>query len=876
MVSKQFQDKFLAIKANADERLESIKSRYNNLSSPSTELGDKLTQMEEMVLGLEIISTLEYHLELKLLIQEIEAMLEEEESTAPLREPSIGSLSLFLENGILKVEPIDVSDIDNVISNFKYKLSSTGIEREVIESPTPERVTFETNSSGVYSTMLEYFFDLKDERGTQSKKVLSNSVTIEEEIEDDELPRELPYSNSWAYAHRNGSTIDITLNNTWGVIGSKLGVYVNGVLKGTQIVNHTAANRGSAKNSVDITSLNTASDDDVKVVYKVTFKREDREDVVMYYKSTTGRVDIADPSGRDMCQYTKWDSSLTGPHTDLPVVWHNGSHWKASYWINSGDVPGEGANGWKEYDYPQCPDVTDPDLHPKFAPSGSHLAPMDPNKVEGLGTPMEKKHITYIPEWAKWGGRKYTPKIAPWDKVSHIQYAFIDVRPDYTNGFDLDKDFNIIPLLRQSVQECPNYSGTPLISPNVFEPAAAFSEWGGTNAFHPEFVEYSRKYPYVAPLMSLGGWSRSGYFRDAASDENRGFFVDRCIELMRVLNIKGVDIDWEFPGYEREGDLADNPNDMGTPRGALDEGDLFTLLMRDLRVALDRAGEEDGRYYQLACAINAGRLHMENSEALRWHKYCDFISYMTYDTHGAFDPYTNHQSYTHQNSQEDQGSTNPLDHALSIENLINFVTETFEIPRYKLIVGTPFYSRGWSGVKKDIQTNGQWPIPSLPGLFARVEKFHVEPGDLQGRAAPGVMDGGRGAGVMPFRHLNALKEGGTVSVSTLDPNGPANPFHGTVLKGQDFNYYYDSEAQVPYLFNEKDGIFYTYEDEVSLDYKAKYVINQGLGGLISWDISLDDYGSFAHGIDGETYDYNSMEVEDHQLTDVIFENFKTQ
>jgi len=32
-------------------------------------------------------------------------------------------------------------------------------------------------------------------------------------------------------------------------------------------------------------------------------------------------------------------------------------------------------------------------------------------KIEGLGTPMEKMHITYTPEWGKWGGRKYTPKI---------------------------------------------------------------------------------------------------------------------------------------------------------------------------------------------------------------------------------------------------------------------------------------------------------------------------------------------------------------------------------------------------------------------------------------------------------------------------------
>ncbi|GLI54977.1 hypothetical protein PM10SUCC1_04920 [Propionigenium maris DSM 9537] len=877
MSTKEYYDKFSAIKATVEKRTQSIKRRYDSLTSPSIELTDKIGKLEEMVTELEIVSTLDYHLELKLLIQEIEKLLEgEEEGGKPLNEPVIKILDLSLEGEALQATPREVSDPDNTIFKYKHILNSEGIEREVQEVITPDLVAFETNSPGTYSSVLEYFYDLKDGAGIKSKKVLSNQVIIHEEVEDEDFPRDLPYSNTWAYATQNGDAVEVTLNNTWGTIGNKLGIYVNGQLKETQSVNYTALNKGSAKNTVHLTSFKIKPTDDIKVVYKVTFKREDKEDAVVYYKSTTGIREISKPGGEEMCKYTKWDASLTGSADNLPIIWHNNSHWKADYWINEGDVPGAGENGWKRYDYPKCPDIFSPDLHPSFSPAVSHLAPMDPSEVKSLNTPMEKMHITYMPEWAKWGARKYTPKISPWDKVSHMQYSFIDIRPDYTGSFDLDKDTAIHEILANSVRDCPNYAGTPKIKPNIFDPGAAFSDWGSTSAFHTEFLKYSRKYPYVMPLMSLGGWSRSGYFRDAARDANREFFVSKCIELMRILNMRGIDIDWEFPQNKREGDLLDNRNDLGTPRASEDEGRLFTLLMKDLRAALDKAGEEDGKYYHLACAVSAGKVHMANSGAVNWHKYCDFISYMTYDTHGAFDPYTNHQSYTYQNLQEDQNITNPNSNATSIEDVIHYVTTNFGIPRYKLVVGSPFYSRGWSGVRKESQPNGQWPIPSLPGLYAKVNKYDIDINDLQGRAAPGVMDGGRGAGVMGLRHLNALKAGKTVSIATLDPNGPANPFDGTRLKGSNFKYYYDSVAQVPYLFSEKDGIFYTYEDEVSLDYKSKFVVNQGLAGLISWDISLDDYGTTAHGIEGESYHYDSLELEDHLLTNVIFENFKVK
>ena len=748
-----------------------------------------------------------------------------------------------------------------------------------IEETNPKlEVSFGTRSEGSYKTRATIDYDLNDGENHIPLVKVSNIVEIEDVIPGIGFPRLLPHSNSWAYAKEIGNVVTVTLNNTWGIINDNYAVYKNGILFEEGLVNITALNKGSAKNIIDLSDYAINLGDDYKIVYKVTYKRYDKEDSVIYYKSTTGIIEISNPgNGTAMCSLPRWDSSMAtiSATEPAPNCWHKNKHWTQAYWIDAGTEPGTDYNGWTETSIANCPNPLDINVHPIFDSENStdHLEPMDPNNVISINEPMEKKHITYLPEWAKWGARAYTPKISPWNKISHAQYSFIDVRPDYSGGFILDKDYPIGEVLAKSVVDCKTWNAAkePKISPNIFDPAAAFSSYGipATNAFHDEFVEYSKKYPYVIPSMSLGGWSRSGFFRDAAHDNNREFFVQRCVDLMRLLQIQAIDIDWEFPGHERDGDMGDNRNDIGTPRAESDEGQLFTVLMRDLRIALDLAGEEDGKYYFLSCAISAGKTHINNSGVENWHQYCDYISYMTYDTHGAFDKYTNHQSYMHQNPNEPIDVTNPNGNAMAIVDVVSYVRAK-GVPKEKLIIGAPFYSRGWSGIFKG--SKKEWLIPECPGLYIE-SNIVVGEDDLRGRAAPGIMDGGRAAGVMPLRHLNALLKGKTVNIHIPNVEVNKNPFDGTVVNGSNFNRYFDYEAMVPYLYSEKDGILYTYEDQESVDYKANWIVEENIGGLISWDISLDDYGHALNGL-GETYPYSTLEVEKHELTDSIYNVFK--
>lgn len=692
-------------------------------------------------------------------------------------------------------------------------------------------------------------------------------------IPDVDFPKNLPFSNLWAHTILNGNNYEMTLNNTWGIIGEKTAVYLDGVLYEVFNTNFTAFNKGSAKN---IVANKYDSSKDLKIVYKVTYVRDEatKDTATVYYKSTTGVIEAATAGGSvKYCKYPQWNKDVEYGTATNKIYFNKGYHFRHTGWAGKNDEPAPttGWSPWTQLSASEETAINCPGNHKLDTPGiepNAHVKPMNIAKVASVGYPMEKMHITYTPEWGKWA-RKYTPKITPWSKISHMQYAFVDVRPDYKNRFITDKDD--ISHLDQTRADAAKGSGSLAVSPNIFDPGAAFSTYGTTNAFLTEYQDMCEKYPYTKPIASLGGWSRSAFFRDAASDEKRANFTAKCVEFLRTFLMVGIDIDWEFPGDRRDGDVVDNKNDLGTPRGGSDEAALFTILMKDLRKALDKAGQEDGKYYFLSCAISAGKNKIANSGIAGWHNACDFISYMTYDTHGAFDKTSNHQSYLYQNPLEPQNITNPENNAMAISDVIKHIKNTYGISPKKLTVGTPFYSRGWSGIFKPASG---WTVPANPGLYVTTN-INASANDAKGCSAPGTLDGGRGAGVLPLNHLNKLISGESVSVRTLDINREPNPFAGIVLNGKDFKYYYDNNAQAPYLYSESKGIFYTFEDERSLDVKCQWVIDNDVAGVISWDIGMDDYGIDITNEQEANAAYKGLNQAEHLLTSVIFGKFKS-
>ncbi len=78
---------------------------------------------------------------------------------------------------------------------------------------------------------------------------------------------------------------------------------------------------------------------------------------------------------------------------------------------------------------------------------------------------------------------------------------------------------------------------------------------------------------------------------------------------------------------------------------------------------------------------------------------------------------------------------------------------------------------------------------------------------------------------------------------TEDHPSGSNPFFfikGVLENNQDFHKFRDEHARAPWLWNPKERIFYTYDDEISIEEKCEYVIRNNLGGIMIWEIT-DDY-----------------------------------
>ncbi|KAJ7929904.1 glycoside hydrolase [Mycena leptocephala] len=55
--------------------------------------------------------------------------------------------------------------------------------------------------------------------------------------------------------------------------------------------------------------------------------------------------------------------------------------------------------------------------------------------------------------------------------------------------------------------------------------------------------------------LSLGGWTGSQHFSSAVStNQSRGIFVDNIRNIYNQFDLDGIDIDWEYPGHQGEGD----------------------------------------------------------------------------------------------------------------------------------------------------------------------------------------------------------------------------------------------------------------------------------------------------------------------------------
>ncbi|MFJ2275271.1 glycosyl hydrolase family 18 protein [Streptomyces sp. NPDC087866] len=325
-----------------------------------------------------------------------------------------------------------------------------------------------------------------------------------------------------------------------------------------------------------------------------------------------------------------------------------------------------------------------------------------------------------------------------------------------------------------------------------------------------QFKELKAKYPHLKINISLGGWSYSKYFSDAAkTDASRKKLVSSCIDQYIKGNLPveggyggpgsaagifdGIDIDWEYP--------ASAGGHLGNHYAPEDKQN-FTLLLAEFRKQLDAYGAANGgKKYLLTAAFGAGQDKIANIETDKIGQYLDYANLMTYDMHGAWDgdgP-TYHQSPLYSGANDPSDPVAPGTEKYSIDNAVDSWLDgkpaygiAGGFPANKLTLGYEFYYRGWKGV----------PAGTTHGLAQ----------SATGGSSPRPLS--QQAGIAHYKELGGIVD------------NPATT-------------YWDDEAKASYFY--KDGEFFTGLDQKSIQARADYAKQRGLAGAMMYSLlGLDE------------------------------------
>ncbi len=171
----------------------------------------------------------------------------------------------------------------------------------------------------------------------------------------------------------------------------------------------------------------------------------------------------------------------------------------------------------------------------------------------------------------------------------------------------------------------------------------------------------------IRVVLSIGGGGASlpQFSNAAATPEGRLAMANSLLELVQRYHFDGIDMDWEYPGYNTGRDVSvDRPN--------------YTLLMATIYQVLKEYNPD----LLVTAALPGGRYGYERYALSKVEKYLDYIHLMTYDFHDS-------QRALHHTAL--YPSTNTSNKSNIKESVELYVEQG--VPINKIIVGCAFYGR---------------------------------------------------------------------------------------------------------------------------------------------------------------------------------------
>jgi chitinase len=389
------------------------------------------------------------------------------------------------------------------------------------------------------------------------------------------------------------------------------------------------------------------------------------------------------------------------------------------------------------------------------------LANADAEDSTIQGHHSKTKTVGYYTQWSIYG-RNFLIKDLVSNgtaaRLTHLNYAF---------GF-LDEKGGCVSADAWADWQKP-FTAEQSVSGKADEPGQALN--GNLN----QLKQLKAKYPKLRINISLGGWTGSKYFSNAAlTRESRAAHVKSCVDLWIKGNLPGlpegtakgvfdgIDLDWEWPSSEG------NPGNVIRP----EDKPNFTKLLAEYR-------RQMGWSRDLTAFLPADPKQVDRGYEVRnVFRYLTFGTLQGYDYHGAWDPTANQQSALR--VPRNDPSPDEFSSQVTVDAWLSRGA-----PREKAVLGVPFYGRGWTD------------LPNVNnGLFQN------------GPAAPATFEAG-------YEDYKVLK---------------------TKLN-QGFKVYRDERAGFAWLFDGKT--FWTYDDPTEMKRKARYIKDRRLGGAMIWSLDGD-------------------------------------